>query len=267
MAFQWTGKLVGGLIGMLTFGPPGAVLGVLVGHQFDVKSKDDDQPASFADAALIAERFFRTTFRVMGHVAKADGRVSEKEIEAARSVMAQLRLTPSQVRTAIDHFTDGKQPDFDLNGDLDALRRVCSGRPDLIRVFLELQFRAALAGNNLEGAARAVVLRMGARLGATPMELAHMEAILRIQQGSFRSARGQASANSAQQLTQAYEVLEITAEASNEECVKAYRRQLSRHHPDKLKANGLPESMIEHAKQRTQQIIEAYELIKERRGI
>ena len=49
--------------------------------------------------------------------------------------------------------------------------------------------------------------------------------------------------------------------------VKAYRRQLSRNHPDKLKANGLPESMIEHAKQRTQQIIEAYELIKERRGL
>jgi DnaJ like chaperone protein len=49
--------------------------------------------------------------------------------------------------------------------------------------------------------------------------------------------------------------------------VKAYRRQLSRHHPDKLKANGLPESMIEHAKQRTQQIIQAYEVIRERRGI
>jgi len=50
--------------------------------------------------------------------------------------------------------------------------------------------------------------------------------------------------------------------ASDEDVVKAYRRQLSRHHPDKLKANGLPESMVEHAKQRTQQIIEAYELIR-----
>ena len=65
----------------------------------------------------------------------------------------------------------------------------------------------------------------------------------------------------------AYKVLEVGPRASNDEVVKAYRRQLSRHHPDKLKANGLPESMIEHAKERTQQIIEAYELIKERRGI
>jgi DnaJ like chaperone protein len=49
---------------------------------------------------------------------------------------------------------------------------------------------------------------------------------------------------------------------SDEELAKAYRRQLSRHHPDKLKANGLPDSMLEHAKQRTQQIIEAYELVR-----
>jgi DnaJ like chaperone protein len=42
---------------------------------------------------------------------------------------------------------------------------------------------------------------------------------------------------------------------------------LSRNHPDKLKANGLPDSMIEHAKQRTQQIIEAYEVIKVKRGL
>jgi DnaJ like chaperone protein len=269
MALQWTGKLVGGLIGMVTLGPPGALLGILVGHQFDVKSQDNEsEPASFADAALVAERFFRTTFRVMGHVAKADGRVSEKEIEAARSVMSQLRLTPSQVRTAINHFTDGKQQTFDLDGDLDALRRACSGRPELVRVFLEIQVRAALAGNNLEGPARLVMQRVASRLGTSAMELAHIESILRIQVGSFSSRAGaRGGAHSVQQLTEAYRVLEVVAEASNDEVVKAYRRQLSRHHPDKLKANGLPESMIEHAKQRTQQIIEAYELIKERRGI
>jgi DnaJ like chaperone protein len=62
-------------------------------------------------------------------------------------------------------------------------------------------------------------------------------------------------------------VLETAPSASDEAVVKAYRRQLSRHHPDKLKANGLPDSMIEHAKERTQQIIEAYELIRVRRGL
>ena len=254
---------------MVTLGPPGALLGVLLGHQWDVKSKDEEaEPASFADAALVAERVFRTTFRVMGHVAKADGRVSEKEIEAARSVMSQLRLTPSQVRTAIDHFTDGKQAAFDLDGDLDALRRICAGRPDLVRVFLEIQVRAALAGNNLEGPVRKYLNRVASSLGVSVLELAQIESILRIQRGNFsREQRSTSSTSNAQQLVLAYQVLECESTVTNEEVVKAYRRALSRHHPDKLKANGLPESMLEHAKERTQQIIEAYELIKERRGM
>ena len=65
----------------------------------------------------------------------------------------------------------------------------------------------------------------------------------------------------------AYQILEVDPKSSNADVSKAYRRQLSKHHPDKLKANGLPESMLEHAKQRTQQIIEAYELIKAARGM
>ena len=76
---------------------------------------------------------------------------------------------------------------------------------------------------------------------------------------------GAQQAPSGMQLSAAYEILEVDARASDEEVQKAYRRQLSKHHPDKLKANGLPDSMLEHAKQRTQQIIEAYELIKSAR--
>jgi DnaJ like chaperone protein len=78
---------------------------------------------------------------------------------------------------------------------------------------------------------------------------------------------GAAAVDVEARLAQAYRVLECTPQNSNEELSLAYRRQLSRHHPDKLKANGLPDSMIEHAKQRTQQIIEAWELVRERRGI
>jgi DnaJ like chaperone protein len=42
---------------------------------------------------------------------------------------------------------------------------------------------------------------------------------------------------------------------------------MSQNHPDKLVANGLPESMIAAAHERTQRILEAYELIRERRGM
>jgi len=251
---------------MLTAGPYGAALGALLGHQFDMESEQDSAakgPAS--DPVVIGELFFRTTFQVMGHIAKADGRVSEQEIEAARAMMAELRLTPPQVQAAIAAFTAGKQSSFDLDAALDALARACAGRPDLLRVFLEIQVRVALGGNDLAPSVRRALQRVARRLGISVLELAQIEAVLRIRRGSFAA---RAAPNiAAQQLEQAYRVLEVAPAASPEELAKAYRRQLSRHHPDKLKANGLPDSMIEHAKQRTQQIIEAYELIRERRGL
>ena len=266
-AMRWTGKVVGGLLGMLTLGPLGAAVGVLLGHQFDehADGAEAEPRLGNADVAAIGERFFRATFLVMGYLAKADGRVSQQEISAARAVMSALRLNPLQVRAAIDYFTAGKQPDFDPTEELAELRRACAGRPDLLRVFLELQVRAALGGNDLQGPVRPLLSRVAAQLRISGLELAQIEAVLRIQSGRFG---GQAARHDgAAQLEQAYRVLEAAPSASDDEIAKAYRRQLSRHHPDKLKANGLPESMLEHAKQRTQQIIEAYELIRARRGI
>lgn len=269
---KWLGKLTGGLIG-LAFGPIGVAVGVLLGHQFDQAQESDDEPgAPPADVAAISERFFRATFRVMGYVAKADGHVSEQEIAAARAVMTDLRLDALQVREAIALFTAGKQPDFDLAAELAGLRAACRGRPDILRIFLEIQVRAALAGNNLEGPVRPIMGRIAASTRISGFELAQIEAVLRIQRGGFyreqRPDGGAAgSGASAAALEQAYRVLETTASASDAEVVKAYRRQVNRHHPDKLKANGLPESMMGHAKQRTQQIIEAYELIRARRGM
>jgi DnaJ like chaperone protein len=268
---KWTGKVVGGVIGLMAGGPVGAALGALVGHQFDNAVAEGDRLSGPGLGSVppqqTAEQFFVSTFRVMGHVAKSDGRVTEQEIDAARGVMTQLRLDSMQVAAAINEFTRGKQQSFGIQEELARLRNACAGRPDLIRIFLEIQVRAALAGNDLKGPVRKYLTRIATNLGVSEFELKQIEAVLRIQRGGFSREYRSAAPNGSQQLELAYKVLEVEANASNDEVVKAYRRALSRHHPDKLKANGLPESMIEHAKERTQQIIEAYELIKERRGI
>jgi DnaJ like chaperone protein len=270
---QWIGKAVGGVIGLMAGGPVGAAIGVFVGHQFDAYSEPSivRRPgigsATGATATQIGERFFRTTFQVMGHVAKADGRVTEQEIQAARAVMSELRLQPAQVQVAIACFTDGKASQFALNGALDALYGACGGRPDLMRAFVEIQMRAALMGNDLQSAARGMLQNIAHRLGLGAMEFAHIEAVLRMRRNAYGGRGGGAAVDEEARLAQAYKVLECTPQNSNEELSLAYRRQLSRHHPDKLKANGLPDSMIEHAKERTQQIIEAWELVRERRGI
>lgn len=250
---QWTGKLVGGALGLM-LGPWGAVAGAALGHQYDVG-------AARRQARPVGEQFFLSTFRMMGHVAKADGRVNEREIQAARAVMSSLRLNEAQVRLAIAEFTRGKQAEFSLASEMDLLRTACHSYPDLLRVFLEIQLRFALAGSDMTPGARARVTQAGTMLGVPQPLMARMEASLRGASSGSTGLQDHASRTAA-----AYRTLEVDPASTNEELTRAYRRLMSRHHPDKLKANGMPESMLEHAKQRTQAVREAYELLRQQRG-
>jgi DnaJ like chaperone protein len=271
-----TGKLVGAIIGLMLFRNPwGAIIGLILGHFYDQSVVTVRRTGGGPGVLEIGERFFTATFEVMGHVAKADGRVSEAEIAAARKVMAELRLDGAQIHAAIAHFTRGKSPDFDLQTTMKEFTEACVNRPDLVRVFLEVQVRACLEGVDMQGPGGLAVQKVADLLDVSRIELAHIVQVLRFRRDQFKpggrngngngGAAGQAS-RSGMQLNAAYQILEVDPKATDEEVAKAYRRQLSKHHPDKLKANGLPDSMLEHAKQRTQQIIEAYELIKSTRG-
>jgi DnaJ like chaperone protein len=270
-----TGKVIGAVIGLLLLRSPwGLLIGAILGHFYDQSVTPRRASSAGGSPLEIGERFFSATFEVMGFVAKSDGRVSEAEIAAARKVMAELRLDGVQIHAAIAHFTRGKKADFDLESTMEQFSAACAQRPELLRVFLELQVRAALEGVDMQGAARTAVQRVAELLDVSRLELAHMEAVLRLRREQFKTAGGRAGGAGAgqpppragMQLASAYQILEVDPKASDDEVAKAYRRQLSKHHPDKLKANGLPESMLEHAKQRTQQIIEAYDAVKASRG-
>jgi len=267
---NWAGKLVGALLGyLLTRRPIGVLIGFVLGHFFDLQmQRRQDGPR--ADAALVRATFFRAAFGVMGHVAKADGRVSEQDIAAARRIFGQFGLGEADTRAAMEFYTQGKGADFDLDAVLAELASVCRGRGELLGMFLEIQMRAALMGDGLHGASRAVLMRVAQALGFGAVEFAHLEAILRLQgfgAGPAGAAGGQRQAPRPDALTDAYEVLEIPATATDAEVKRAYRRQMNRNHPDKLVARGLPEAMLEVAKRKTQAIQAAWERIRAARGL
>lgn len=264
---------MGGVIGLLaTRSAWGALLGALIGHLIEQGLGAAPGGAGTARSISISEEFFRTTFELMGHVAKSDGRVTEAEIDAARRLMNELRLGPRETGIAIDCFRTGKSAAYDAELSVERLREACGQRYDLLRAFMELQLRAALAGNGMSPPARAILLRVSGRLGISGLEFAFMEASLRARQRT-QGASGGASAGGARRaagaspLAEYYSELEVDPDISDQEVTKAYRRQMSRHHPDKLVANGLPESMAQMAKEKTQRIQEAYEGIRAARGM
>ena len=258
---RWIGKVVGALVG-LAAGPLGAMVGAVIGHGYDL-SQEPEAESLDGDPALIGEVLFETAFGVMGYLAKADGRVSEAEIDSARAIMQQLHLDPPHVQRAIAAFNRGKLPGYPVEAELARLRALCGPRHELLRVFLEIEMRAALAGNDLKGPVRGLMLGVAKRLGFEGLEVAQLEAVLRLQRGRGWSA----PVDPGTRLDGAYQVLGITAAASDEEVKKAYRRQMNENHPDKLVARGLPESMQDMAKEKTQRIREAYEAVCEHRGI
>ena len=127
--------------------------------------------------------------------------------------------------------------------------------------------RAALAGNDLSPPARAILTRVAERLGMSGLEFAFVEASLRARQRARGASAGTRPATGAGSLAECYAELEVDSSITDQEVTKAYRRQMSRHHPDKLVANGLPESMAQVAKEKTQRIQEAYEGIRAARGM
>jgi DnaJ like chaperone protein len=83
------------------------------------------------------------------------------------------------------------------------------------------------------------------------------------QQGQKKNQYADASSYSAKaQLGDAFKILGVKEGDDSKLIKKAYRKQMSLHHPDKVASKGLPAQALELAKQRAQDIQAAYELVR-----
>jgi DnaJ like chaperone protein len=256
---QWFGKGIGGLIGALVAGPFGSVVGVLLGHQWDETA--GAQRGGRRSARAISQLFFEVTFEVMGQIAKVDGRVSEDEVRVARRIMDGLQLNAEQVRNAIELFTRGKSAEYPLDGRLASLAAQVGDRAEVARAFVQIQMQAVVGAGIVAAEKRQLLWRVASALRVSRAELAQIEALVR---GFERHGGSRAAV--VPSIEDAYRVLGVTPQASNDEVKTAYRRLMNQHHPDKLVARGLPKSMIGVAEQKTHEVRAAYERLKAQRG-
>ena len=273
---SWFGKVIGGVLGFsLGGGPLGAIIGAVLGHQLDKKSDDFQERYAPGDQERVQAAFFTATFSVMGHIAKADGTVTQNEIRHAENVMQRMGLDQDARKFAIDLFQQGKANDFDLEAVLRQFKQECQRRRNLMQMFLEVQITMALADGTIHEHERAILHRVGKHLGFAGFMIDQLIKMVQAQQGFHRySQQGQGGnhggtyqqAPDAPSVDQAYQVLGVTSSDEEKTVKRAYRRLMSQHHPDKLVAKGLPEEMIKMATEKTQEIKSAYELIKKSKG-
>ncbi|GAA0788076.1 co-chaperone DjlA [Marinobacterium sediminicola] len=260
-----TGLIVGGLIGLLTGGPIGLLLGGTVG--FLLQRSLSNKLRAYNPQQL----FFRATFCVMGKLAKADGRVSESEIAFAREVMTRMGLSEARRMEAIECFNEGKSEAFDIAEVMRPLAILLRQRAAVKLMFVEIQLQAAMADGEVSAAEQAVLQQVFAHLQFSQQEvellMSRMRAEDAFRRHSWDSHQHGGGVNDASLLADAYGVIGVSAEASDAEVKKAWRKLMSQHHPDKLIAKGLPEDMVQLAKEKTQEIQAAYDRIKAARGM
>lgn len=254
---MWIVVLIGAGLGFMIGGPVGGLIGGGLGYWLVARLRR----SMLGRLAASQAQFLSSTFAVMGCLCKADGQVTEDELDATRQLWERLRLNEAQRARARADFNRGKAADFDLDAELVKVRALLGSQPALRQVFLQVQLAAIAADGRLHPAEREMLMRVVRGLGCSEAEIAQVEAMLH---GAGEQAGGGASGGPT--LADAYRVLGVEEDASDAEVKKAYRRLMSQNHPDKLAAKGLPESMREVARERTSEIGNAYERIRKARA-
>lgn len=253
MPVKFVGKLVGVGLGAVVGGPFGAAAGLVLGHAIDAgwMSWNPDAGLNTIDPRSMRVEFL---FLWLGHLAKADGRVSEGEIAAAERLMEQLGLDEAGRQIAVRAFQRGRQGPLNAAAEVMRLRMVApltKEEPlDMMRALAEF----ARHDGSMTPAERGVVERLGHAFGI------EKEAVAELIGERNRKTLHEPS------LEESYTALGLKAAATDEDIARAYRRLLGQHHPDKLQGQGADASALRVAEIRTRELRGAYERIMAARG-
>ncbi|MDZ4812648.1 MAG: co-chaperone DjlA [Pseudomonadota bacterium] len=252
---KWLNVLVGAILGLIMMRHPiGALIGAATGYLLGPRFGDDKPKATPA-------RMLYPLFALAGALAKADGRVSEAEVGATEQWMTRLDLNKAQRKQAIAAFDAGKQSGFDADVHARELAAHCIVRLDLKVMLLGALHQIASADGSMHADATRLHQRI-VELLEVPVDL------WRQAQAKFHHGQDAAPALDTRVASVSdYHALGVSTSASDAEVRRAYRKLLTKHHPDKLAGRITSTSERRQAEERTRTLIAAYERIKNTRGM
>lgn len=226
--------------------------------------------------------FIETLFLLFGHLARADGHVSQQEAELGEKLIDHLELNRHGRRLAVEQFERGKAGTFELQAQLRNFNSFHPPRTERSKQLLDVLIELARADGRLRPAERGLLEKIAESLGVTAPELRSRLDGSPLPGAAAPKPKSEPPKKTAPPpaaspaptpstghggLERAYALLGLLGSASDDEVRQAYRRLLSRLHPDKLVGQGLRGDALKGAQAKTVEVRAAYELICGARGM
>lgn len=235
------GSLAGASLGWFTLGPVGAIIGLIVGHVAEESSSRSSQQNINTTAR---DGFIASLLVLMAAVMKADGKVVRSELSFVKAYLVRTfgEQKASEALLMLREILNQEIPVRDVCTQIKA-NVDYSSRLEL----LHLLFEVAKSDGSIPQAELNVLQDIAKYLGLSATDYT---SILNMYIESTESA---------------YKILEISAEATDDEVKKAYRKMAIKYHPDKV--SHLGEEFQKTAGEKFRKVNEAYEKIKKSRGL
>ncbi len=264
------GKIICGIAGIFLFDllgiPFGGLIGFFVGswlghYFFDQPREKEQSDSAFKDYQRRQGEFAFHVFRLCAKLAKSDGPINEREVSHMESLMRhQFRMNDRGRLQAVKIWKNAKESNDTFDQYARAFYEGFGRDRHHVLNMLDLLFATAAADGGLHPREEELLLRAAGIFQVGRLQYDRVKS-------RFYHARG--SAGQPQQrwspLDPHYAILGAEPTDTLEVIKKKYRALALQWHPDKVVAKGLSTDAQRHAKEKFQQINEAYEKITEAR--
>ncbi|MFV0365442.1 MAG: TerB family tellurite resistance protein [Mangrovibacterium sp.] len=242
-------KWIAGGIGWALLGPIGGIVGFFIGEWLEGSGtkKYNNQEAYFRQSTRQERRttagdYVISLMVLVAAVMKADGKILKSELDYVKDFLKRS-WGVSAAKEALVLLRDLLNQNIPV---ADVCRQIAANTDSATRLqMLHFLFGIAAADGLVDDSEFKVISHIAANLG--------------INDRDFNSIKSMFVAD----VNAAYNILEISPDASIDEIKKAYRKMAVKYHPDKVSYLG--EEFQAEAKEKFQKVNEAYEQIKKQR--
>ncbi|TWI56817.1 DnaJ like chaperone protein [Pseudomonas duriflava] len=226
---------------------PGALLGGVLGHAAERQLGLTSWSA--LRVRLRQDVFeYQLLFELLGCLAKVGGQVTAAHIRQAEGEIKRLGLNADGRRRAIAAFAQGKKSVPSTQARLRAAA-------DQAELLVRACWRMAWVSGSVRPGERDLILQWGEWAGLS-----------RVRTEDLQPMRAAKVPCSDEAYRQALALLGVSSSNDPKIIKRAYRRLLSRHHPDKVQGMGANKYLVQEAAEKTAALHAAYAIVRERHG-